>query len=235
LLIGGALVGSVALRTSPGRGSENRGGAGDQYSVVKLNVAVHCASRGPHSLLGKTAALASEADETTEEGRALLASEVCLALLREEASWTGASVVAASFEAPDQAEAALSMHSLQERAKIERETVNRVNGKARSDPRAPEGSLNAIGGPTTAVVTLILGLEGAYSVDAFHGTSPAASKEAVQVLDAPTLRGILSSLAGLSLTDRLQVAEVQWTPEEPWETLLPEDVTRSHPDMTPLA
>jgi len=30
------------------------------------------------------------------------------------------------------------------------------------------------------------------------------------------------------------VAEVVWSPEEPWETLLPEDVVGSHPELTIL-
>lgn len=48
----------------------------------------------------------------------------------------------------------------QERTKIERETVNRVKGRDRSDDRAQEGKLEDIGKPTSAVVTIILALYG---------------------------------------------------------------------------
>jgi len=59
----------------------------------------------------------------------------------------------------DVGEEKFSEFSLAERAKIERETFNKVNGRDKSDKREGESGPSDLGRPTVAVVTFILALE----------------------------------------------------------------------------
>eukprot|EP00287_Rhodomonas_sp_CCMP768_P011139 CAMPEP_0196718308 /NCGR_PEP_ID=MMETSP1091-20130531/1535_1 /TAXON_ID=302021 /ORGANISM="Rhodomonas sp., Strain CCMP768" /LENGTH=410 /DNA_ID=CAMNT_0042058929 /DNA_START=65 /DNA_END=1297 /DNA_ORIENTATION=- len=219
LAVAGAAVVGVA-GYSIYRGIEDRRlGIYNGISVAKIQVAVHCDSRGPTSLLGTVSRLA-EGDTYSQAGVSSLISDTALALLRRESDWISASLDTKETPDPDQAEEFFGQMSLAERSKVERETVNRVNGMDRSQNREAESSLSSIGKPTTAIITLIVALEG---------------RKFPEVHDIPTLRSALSQLGSDVIENEgLLAGEVLWTPEEAWETIMPEDVPLSYPKLVPL-
>mmetsp|Transcript_29598 Transcript_29598/g.66963 ORF Transcript_29598/g.66963 Transcript_29598/m.66963 type:complete len:267 (-) Transcript_29598:2114-2914(-) len=195
--------------------------AGPEINVVKLQVAVHCDTRGPSSLLGTIGRIADEADTETEEGLADLVSDVALALLRKESDWVSASLEKKVTRDEDEGESLFGQFSLQERAKIERETFNKVSGMDKSEARSSEGKLDDIGKATEAVITMILAIEG---------------KELPSVKDMKSLRTCLTELGGSDMlgNNALLAAEIMWTPEEPWETITKEDLILEYPKLLPL-
>lgn len=220
LAVAGAAVVGVA-GYSIYRGIEDRRlGIYNGISVAKLQVAVYCDSRGPSSLLGTVSRLAEESDTYSQGGVSGLISDTALALLRKESDWISASIETKLTPDPDQAEEFFGQMSLAERSKVERETVNRVNGMDRSNERQAEDSLSSIGKPTVAIVTLIVALEG---------------RKFPEVNDIPTLRSALSQLGSDVIeSDGLLAGEILWTPEEAWETILPDDIPMSYPKLIPL-
>eukprot|EP00286_Rhodomonas_abbreviata_P003592 CAMPEP_0181346982 /NCGR_PEP_ID=MMETSP1101-20121128/33631_1 /TAXON_ID=46948 /ORGANISM="Rhodomonas abbreviata, Strain Caron Lab Isolate" /LENGTH=353 /DNA_ID=CAMNT_0023459157 /DNA_START=82 /DNA_END=1143 /DNA_ORIENTATION=+ len=137
-----------------------------------------------------------------------------------ESDWLSASVETKLTKDADQAEEFFGQMSLAERSKVERETVNRVNGMDRAEDRQAENSLESIGKPTVAVVTVLVALEG---------------RKFPEVTDVKTLREALSQLGSDVIeSDGLLAGEIMWTPEEAWETILPDDLPLSYPKLMPL-
>jgi len=192
----------------------------EALSVCKVQVATNCPDRGPSSVLGVISRLADTVDTDDEDSLASLVSDVALALLRKESDWISAKIESVDVDDEDEAEATFSQMSLKERAKIERETVNRVRGTDKSDEREGEAKLEDIGKPTAAVITLILCLQG---------------RKIPEANDMASLRKSLSSVGSDVVgNDALLAAEVMWTPEEPWETVTPDEVIMDYPDHIPL-
>jgi len=194
---------------------------GPTLYVSKVQVSLQCDTRGPSSILGRIADVADEADTETDEGLEELVSDVALAVLRCEDDWISASSDTIKAKNEDQGEDIFSEMSMKERAKIERETVNVVAGRDKSEERSEEKDINSIGKSTVAVVTIILALE---------------DKELPNVTDRKSLKKCLTMLGGSDLlgASALLAAEVMWTPEEPWEVLEKNDLYLEYPELMPL-
>jgi uncharacterized membrane protein len=223
ILVGGAAY--VGYKIYEGIQNQKLG-ITDEQTVAKVQVAVFCEDRSPASLLGAIARLVDRADTSSQESMSGLVSDVALALLRKESAWISAAAETASYRSDREADDAFAQFSLRERAKIERETVNRVNGKDKSERRAGPGFGAVTAGravtaqSTVAVVTLLVCLNG---------------KRVPQVKDRETLKAALLALGSDLLSgDGLMAAEVMWTPEEADDTLMPEDVTLDFPTLLPL-
>mmetsp|Transcript_23004 Transcript_23004/g.46472 ORF Transcript_23004/g.46472 Transcript_23004/m.46472 type:complete len:420 (-) Transcript_23004:369-1628(-) len=220
LAVAGAAVVGVAGYSIYRKIDDKRMGIYSGISVAKLQVAVYCDSRGPTSLLGTVNRIATESDTYSQAGVSGLISDTALALLRKESDWLSASVETKLTKDADQAEEFFGQMSLAERSKVERETVNRVNGMDRAEDRQAENSLESIGKPTVAVVTVLVALEG---------------RKFPEVTDVKTLREALSQLGSDVIeSDGLLAGEIMWTPEEAWETILPDDLPLSYPKLMPL-
>mmetsp|Transcript_7020 Transcript_7020/g.13970 ORF Transcript_7020/g.13970 Transcript_7020/m.13970 type:complete len:384 (+) Transcript_7020:56-1207(+) len=217
LLLGG--IAFAGLKIYEGvQNAKLGGGAG--VTVAKLQVAVSCDSRGPSSLLGTLGRLAETADTSTQTGVSELVSDVALALLRKEVDWISAAVDSAKASGPEDGETKFGQFSLKERAKIERETVNKVGGKDKSEARGKEEGVDSFGTSTVAVVTLILALQ---------------NRPVPEVTDLKTLKELLMTLGSDVLdNESLMAAEVMWTPEEPWDRLTNDQVTLDYPNLIPL-
>eukprot|EP00286_Rhodomonas_abbreviata_P020121 CAMPEP_0181299050 /NCGR_PEP_ID=MMETSP1101-20121128/6124_1 /TAXON_ID=46948 /ORGANISM="Rhodomonas abbreviata, Strain Caron Lab Isolate" /LENGTH=404 /DNA_ID=CAMNT_0023404143 /DNA_START=21 /DNA_END=1235 /DNA_ORIENTATION=- len=212
------VAGLMVYAGTRSNGSESLGGA--PLNVVKLQVAVFCPNRGPSSVLGKINSLAASADTTSQAGLVGLVEEMAVALLRSEDDWLSGALSSSAHPDPSKAERAFTSLSLKERSKIQRETVNRVDGQNRADPRKPEASLEAIGTQTAAVITLLLGFDDA--------TLP-------KVNDRESMKKALREMAAVAQEpNKLLQAELLWTPEEPWEIVMPSDVPLSYPDLIPF-
>lgn len=219
VILGGvAFAGYKAWEAFSG-GGDGLGGGGTVY-VSKLQVALSCEDRGPGSILGTMSRLAETSDTDSQRGICNLVSDTALALLRREADWNSAALATTKAGGLDDGEAKFGKFSLEERSKIERETVNKVRGQDKSEARGAEGAVDDIGKPTVAVVTLVLATQG---------------RELAPVKDVASLRSCLSTLGSDALdNDSLLAAEVMWTPEEPWETVTPDEVVLDYPTLIPL-
>jgi len=189
-------------------------------TVAKLQVAVSCDERGPTSLLGTLSRLAKTCDTSNQAGVSSLVSDVSLALLRKEVDWMSAALETAGSKDVDAGERKFSEFSLRERAKIERETINKVGGQDKSEARGKEARADSFGSGTVAVVTLVLALQG---------------RALPAVTDMASLKQTLMTLGSDVLdNESLLAAEVMWTPEEPWERLTADEVTLDYPNLIPL-
>jgi len=164
-------------------GDEGGMGGGSAVQVSKLQVSLSCDERGPNSLLGTMSRLADTCDTDSQRGICNLVSDTALALLRREGDWSSASLTTAKASGLEDGESKFGKFSLEERSKIDRETVNKVRGQDKSDTRG-EGDNNDVGRPTVAVVTLILATQG---------------RELQPVKDLQSLRSCLSTLGSDAL------------------------------------
>jgi len=190
---------------------------GEDITVCKIQVACNT-DRGSKCVLGAISSYVDDVDTEDEESLADFVADVALALMRREDDWISGNIKTINVKSEDDAEDEFSQMSLKERAKIERETINQVAGRDKSDDRAAEGKLEDLGKPTSAVVTMILAMYG---------------KKDMQCKDARSMRKALSSF-GSGLSDSLLAAEVMWTPEEPWENMSELDIIEDYPDLIPF-
>lgn len=235
LLVGGAVV-TAAQIFAANRASSGDWGAADENSslgagvgVVKLQICLTSSDRSRSSILGQLGALAESSNTNTKTGISKIVSETCVALLRKSADWNSAAL---QFEyypqrSAEKAEATFSQFAIQERLKVERETVSRFGGDNLAESRqAAEMRPELIGRPTQAVVTLVVALRG----DTLKWCEQRVPK-------AATVTSILQQLAGDATTDggeNVMAAEVLWTPEEPWEVLDKSDVITDFPELRDL-
>jgi len=218
ILLGG--IAFVGYKIVTANQEEDEFGYNPEVNVCKIQVATYCENRGPSSVLGTVSRLADTVDTEDQDSLSSLVSDVSLALLRKESDWISAKIETYTTKDEDEAEQKFSELSLKERSKIERETVNRVRGTDKSDAREGEGKLEDIGKPTSAVITLILALQG---------------RTINECKDLASLRSALSTIGSdVTGNDALMAAEVMWTPEEAWETVTPDEIIMDYPDHIPL-
>lgn len=238
LLIGGAIYGATSLLKASTSGSswgavddESRSALGQGVSVLKLQVALDCRDRSRSSILGQLGQIADSANTRTRKGLSSVVGEICLSLIRKQEDWRG---VASAFEYfparnAERAEAVFNTYAINERAKVERETVARFGGDDMSSARKAEGVRpGQIGLPTQAVVTLVVSLRGdslkqVPQIEGGRGISGAAA-----------LKAALSRLASDVITDEgenVLGVELLWTPEEAWEVLERQDVIQDFPEL----
>ncbi|CAN0174201.1 unnamed protein product [Ectocarpus sp. 12 AP-2014] len=202
---------------------------GEGVDVLKLQVAINCRDRGSNSILGVLEDVSSRGDTESRSGLAEVVSEVSLALARRSLDWVASASELEHFNNRnvERAEATFSQYSIQLRTKVERETNAVIGGKNISAERSGGGRIGS-GGPTVAVVSLVVALRG----DAMKKLGLDRS-----VSSTSGLKTALQTIASGALSDggdNVLAAEVLWTPEEPWEVLTREDAIADFPELMDL-
>ncbi|CAM9394343.1 unnamed protein product, partial [Hapterophycus canaliculatus] len=174
--------------------------------------------------------VSARGDTESRTGLAEVVSEISLALARRSTDWIASASELEHFSNrnAERAEATFSQYSVQLRTKIERETNAVIGGKNVSAERSMGGRSGSSGGPTVAVVSLVVALRG----DAMKRLGLDRS-----VSSMSGLKDALQTIASGSLSDdgeNVLAAEVLWTPEEPWEVLTREDAIADFPELMDL-
>lgn len=198
-------------------------GAGDPddppTSVVTVKVGLLASAR---QLQRDLDAVAQKANTASARGLAELVQEVVVALVRNPDYWTHASVDAApSSMRLSEAEAEFGRRSLNERVKLEEETLSNVGGRGvQSTTRRVRPGEELSAGPSEfIVVTLVVAATG--------GLSKALPRRLDGVAD---LRAALTALGGVT-TDDMQACEVIWAPQSDTDTLTEREMLADHPDL----
>mmetsp|Transcript_11319 Transcript_11319/g.14699 ORF Transcript_11319/g.14699 Transcript_11319/m.14699 type:complete len:386 (-) Transcript_11319:1877-3034(-) len=196
-------------------------GAG--VSVFKVQVAVNCPNRGPGSLLADLQRVSAMSDTTSRAGLSGVVQETALTLLRRSSEWEAAASSVEYFNPrnADQAESAFNKIAVMERSKLEKETFGNVGGFSIGEGRPERG----VDKPTLAVVTIALAIRGD-TLKQFDGVSSMSG-----------LKSALQSLAADVTTDmgeNVLATELLWTPEDPAEIMLREDMVVDFPELVDL-
>lgn len=198
-------------------------GAGDPddppTSVVTVKVGLLASAR---QLQRDLDAVAQRANTASARGLAELLQEVVVALVRNPDYWTHASVNAApSSMRLSEAEAEFGRRSLNERVKLEEETLSNVGGRGvqATTRRVRPGEELSSGPSEYIVVTLVVAATG--------GLSKALPRRLDGVAD---LRAALTALGGVT-TDDMQACEVIWAPQSDTDTLTEREMLADHPDL----
>lgn len=193
-----------------GKVFEESGPLGKGITVGKVQVALQCNDRsGVFQDLEKSARNAGSDSKALSQ----LANSVCLAVLRRSDDWVGACSTATWFAEKDagKAESLFNDMSNTEAAKFEKEYI-------------PDSSETG-GGPTIAVVSIVVELQGDQTKFDGAGFSIAGTRE------------VLSSLASDVTVERgvcVNAVEVFWTPSERTEVLTSRDVNLDFPEIIDL-
>ncbi|GAB0495636.1 hypothetical protein MMPV_006938 [Pyropia vietnamensis] len=198
-------------------------GAGDPddppTSVVTVKVGLLASAR---QLQRDLDAVAQRANTMSARGLAELLQEVVVALVRNPDYWTHASLNASpSSMRLSEAEAEFGRRSLNERVKLEEETLSNVGGMGvRSTTRRVRPGEELSSGPSEyIVVTLVVAATGELS--------KALPRRLDGVAD---LRAALTALGGVT-TDDMQACEVIWAPQSDTDTLTEQEMLADHPDL----
>lgn len=215
--VAGVLVSSVGSAVGAATG------AGDPddppTSVVTVKVGLLASAR---QLQRDLNAVAQRANTASARGLAELLQEVTVALVRNPDYWTHASVDAApSSTRLSEAEAEFGRRSLNERVKLEEETLSNVGGRGvqLTTRRVRPGEELSAGPSEYIVVTLVVAATG--------GLSKALPRRLDGVAD---LRATLTALGGVT-TDDMQACEVIWAPQSDTDTLTEREMLADHPDL----
>ena len=175
---------------------EEEGPLGKGITVGKVQVALDCINRDNNSIFTFLEKAAADGGSEPYE-LAQLTNTVCLALMRKSDEWVGACSDSKWFKWDDagKAESLYNDWANREAAKFEKEYV----------PSAADNTEAVAGGPTTAVVSIIIEIQGDTTMFDGAGFSIAGTKE------------VLSSIASdvlVSDGECTNAVEVFWTPSD---------------------
>ncbi|CAM9696031.1 unnamed protein product [Discosporangium mesarthrocarpum] len=232
LVLGGVAYAASQLLKGPRGGfgdydMDSSSALGEGVDVVKLQVALNSEDRSPRSILGALTDLAGRGNTDSRAGLAAIVSEVSLALGRRKVEWVAASSAMEHFSSAnkERAEATFNRLSVAVRSATERETRTKVGAGGVETSRL---GLGGDGGPTLAVVTIVLALRG----DSLRNLGLERN-----IAGVAALRSALEAVATGALSDNgenVLAAEVLWTPEEPWEVLTREEAIMDFPELMDL-
>jgi len=197
-----------------GKVFEEDGPLGKGITVAKVQIALQSRDRGSSSIFGEIERKANNAGSTSYD-LAVLANEVCLTLLRRSDDWVGACSSSEWFGEKDAGKAERTFNDLanKEAVKYEKEYI--------PGPSSEEKG----GGPTLAVVSLVIELQG--DVTEFDGAG----------YNFGDTKEILSSIASDVMVeegDCVNAVEVFWTPGEKDEVLTNHDLIIDFPEIITL-
>lgn len=164
-------------------------------------------------------ALARSADTSTTSGLSAVLEDTVTALLRHPDYWTHASASVRS--APlSKAEAEFNRAALEERLKLDEETLTNASGRRRESSRANAMNADMSKAPGEyIVVTLVVAADGS--------VVPRLPKRIDSVADVDRA---LRALAALPSND-LQAVEVIWAPQSLRDTLTEQEMLSDHPEL----
>mmetsp|Transcript_31578 Transcript_31578/g.46599 ORF Transcript_31578/g.46599 Transcript_31578/m.46599 type:complete len:260 (+) Transcript_31578:172-951(+) len=194
---------------------EESGPLGKGITVGKVQVAVLSNDRSSNSIFSLLEKSARNAGSSNSQVLSQLANEVCLALLRKSEDWTAACSESKWFSQKDAggAESLFNEWANREATKFEKEYIP-----------GPDSEEKA-GGPTTAVISLVIEIQGDSTKFEGAGFSLSGTKE------------VLSSIASDVMVERgdcLNAVEVFWTPSERDEVLTKQDIILDFPELIDL-
>jgi len=201
---------------------------GRGVSVFKIQMALNCPTRGYDSLLSDLKRISTQGDTSSREGMSSLVNEIALCLLRRSSDWQAAASSYEHFKSAEseQAESAFNRISVTERAKLEKETISNVGGVIKQNEiRIPQKAVKSVNVPSLAVVTVAVAIRGD-SLRNFSSVSRMSDvKSALQALASDVLSDFGDNVLGV---------EVLWTPEDPSEVMLRQDVITDFPELIDL-
>jgi len=234
--------GLIVYRTRQHRGSSNndkhsnldRSSAttsaplGPGISVGSLTLRLDVPDRtDPSNVLQRIRTLARGASTKSRSGVQQLVSDVALELLREESNGSVAAAASSYEHGTSEGGAERTYHrwSTVARAKYDRETVNRWNGKdgdgLEEVVEEESGGVPADAGKATAAVVTIL-----YQIEGDQTKMPAISSR------ADVRQALLRLAADAQVEECLLGAEVLWTPDgERDESLTERDAAALYPEL----
>lgn len=211
-----SLVGSV-LRSRANTASEYA--ADPTTAVAVFKVGLLSSARGLQMDLDT---LARSADTSTTSGLSAVLEDTVTALLRHPDYWTHASVSVRS--APlSKAEAEFNRSALEERLKLDEETLINTSGRKRELARAAARDADISKAPGEyIVVTVVVAADGT--------VVPRLPKQISSVADVDRA---LRAFAALPAND-LQAIEIIWAPQSMRDTLSEREMLNDHPELRRL-
>ncbi|WP_036485880.1 DUF1517 domain-containing protein [Myxosarcina sp. GI1] len=212
-------IANFLVRSFSNAGGGESGYASSQVSVAQVQVGLLSNARELQSDLNR---LALEADTSSASGRATVAQEASLALLRHPEYWVyGASE--SQKTNIDAAEAKFNQLALGERSKFSEETLSNVDSvlrQAEDKNLAPSQESSAIQQRSESgefiIATIIVGVQGNLNLPDVNGSED--------------LRQALQQIGGVG-SDRLLAVEVLWTPQAEGDTLSTNDILAYYPNL----
>jgi uncharacterized membrane protein len=145
---------------------------------------------------------------------------VALELLRRKQSFVAGSSSYSHFKDFSKAQREFNNLSVRERGKFESETISKYGGVDYSAQNQSAGGGALTSKATTAVVTLVLAIQGD------------STKIPTRISSIRDIESALTQIASdAKVDDCLQSAEILWTPEERSETLTQREVFADYPDL----
>ncbi len=202
-----------------GVGNDSGYTSSSQVSVAQVQVGLLSTARELQPELNR---LALTADTSSAAGRATVAQEATLALLRHPEYWVYGATESEKTNI-DAAEAKFNQLSLTERSKFTEETLSNIDNQiqqATEEALPPEQEGSAIQVKQDEgeyiVATVVVGVLGSLKLPTINGTDDL--RQALQQV---------GSVGG----DRLLAVEVLWTPQAEGDTLSTDDILTYYPNL----
>ncbi|MGV2827853.1 DUF1517 domain-containing protein [Myxosarcina sp. GI1(2024)] len=212
-------IANFLVRSLRNASSGDTGYNSSQVSVAQVQVGLLSNARELQSELNR---LALTADTNSASGRATVAQEASLALLRHPEYWVYGASQSQKTDI-DSAEAKFNQLALSERSKFTSETLSNVDSvvrQAEAKDLAPSQESSAIQQvPETGefiIATIIVGVQGSLRLP--------------EVNSSEDLRQALQQIGGVG-SDRLLAIEVLWTPQAEEDTLSTNDILAYYPNL----
>jgi len=193
---------------------EDDGPLGKGITVGKVQVAVQARDRGGSSIFGVLEKSTRSGGDSNYD-LARLAQEVCLALLRRSDEWVGASSESRWFGENDSGKAESYFNDLS----------NREAAKFEKEYFPGEDSEEKGGGPTIAVISLVMEIE---------GDNTEFDRAGFTIADTQKVLNSIASDAMVENGDLVNAVEVFWTPGEKNEVLMKRDMFMDFPELLDL-
>jgi uncharacterized membrane protein len=196
---------------SAGVGGESDYISNEKVSVAEVQVGLLASARELQTELDQ---LALTADTSSASGRAMVAQEASLALLRHPEYWVYGATQGQQG-ALEAAEAKFNQLSLTERSKFTEETLSNVDSMLRQTEQKVLPAENQESGEYI-IATVIVGVYGKLNLPTINSSDD--------------LRQALQQIGSIS-SDRLLAIEVLWTPQAQGDTLTTNDILAYYPNL----
>ncbi|KAG7364296.1 DUF1517 domain containing protein [Nitzschia inconspicua] len=197
---------------------------GPGFSILSLTACLNVPDRNdPNSILQRLSQLAQTSDTSHRKGLQDLIAETSLELARQEKAIISVESHYDHKKTPTQAERQYNRLSAQQRSKFDRESLSNYGGKRSHVGKQEGSSSSAPSSATIALVNIHLAIEGN------------SLRDFDSIRTRKNLKEALSRISSdVQIEDCLLAAEVIWSPEDPTEQLLMEDIYSDFPTLYTL-